>query len=302
MRKLALTVACAGVAAVVIAFHFPIATAAPSTPNLRSKLRLQRLAPSDLEIAGDIAGLTGTDARYLTREDLLTLAQVSYTVTDDANFTGSTEISGVPLEELSRSLAASPDSDLVIAICDDDYQANYPRAYVAAHHPLLVLRVNGQPPENWPKDAEGHGQSMGPYMISHPRFTPTFKILAHQEAAQIPWGVVRLEFRNEKKVFAAIAPRGLNASNSEVQAGYRIAQQNCLRCHNMGEVGGRKARHPWLVLSAWAASSPEHFAAYIRNPRSENPHAEMPPSPEYDDATLRALTAYFRSFQSTEKP
>jgi cytochrome c2 len=99
----------------------------------------------------------------------------------------------------------------------------------------------------------------------------------------------------------AIAPPR-NASGLDVQAGFGIAQQNCLRCHDMGEAGGHKARRPWLVLSARATASPEHFAAYVRNPRSENPRAEMPANLSYDDATLQTLIAYFRTFQSPEKP
>ncbi len=92
----------------------------------------------------------------------------------------------------------------------------------------------------------------------------------------------------------------------QVQDGYRIAQQNCFRCHNMGDEGGHKAGRPWLVLSAWATASPEYFAAYVRNPQASNPRAQMPGNPGYDDATVRALIAYFQTFsspeQSQEKP
>ncbi len=108
---------------------------------------------------------------------------------------------------------------MVVAICDDKYRPNYPRAYITAHHPLLVLRVNGQPPPRWPKNPETHMYNMGPYMISHPKFTPSFKILSHSDEAQIPWGVVRLEFRDEKAVLGAIAPRGPHAQDTAVQAG-----------------------------------------------------------------------------------
>jgi mono/diheme cytochrome c family protein len=260
-----------------------------------------RSSSADLEVGGDLAGLSPGTTRYITRDTLLALPQVTYTVTDDANFARPTQVSGVLLDELARRLAVAPQSDLVVAVCDDLYRANYPTAYVAAHHPLLVLRINGQPPSGWPKDAEGHGLDMGPYMISHPKFTPSFKILAHSDTAQIPWGVVRLEFRDEKIVFGAIAPRGPQSGEPTVQAGYRIAQQNCFRCHNMGAEGGQKAAHPWLVLSAWATASPEYFAAYVRNPQAKNSHAEMPGNPGYDDATMAALRAYFQTFSRQEK-
>ena len=267
-----------------------------------SALLPARSSPSDLELGGELAGLPVGTKRYIRRETLLALPQVNYKVSDDANFTGAMEITGVALEKLAEDIAASPKSDLVVAECSDKYHANYPRTYVAEHRPVLVLTINGQPPERWPKDAEGRGLDMGPYLISHPRFTPSFKILSHADEAQIPWGVVRLEFRDEKAVFGAIAPRGPRAAQPNVLAGYRIAQQNCFRCHNMGNEGGQKAGRPWEILAAWSAAAPDRFGAYIRDPKSKNPHAEMPGNPTYDDATIAALLAYFRTFAEPEKP
>lgn len=268
---------------------------------VRFTLRDKRSSPLDLELGGDLAGVPAGVTRYLSRADLLSLPQETFTVDDDANFHGATEISGVTLAELTRRLGAEPKSDMVVAICDDSYRANYPQAYVVAHHPMLVLNINGKPPSGWPKDSEGHGMDMGPFLISHPKFTPNFKVLSHSDEAQIPWGVVRLEFRNEKTVFGAISPSGVHAGNLSVRDGYRIARQNCFRCHNRGAVGGTKAGRPWQVLAAWATASPEYFAAYVRNPRSKNPQAQMPGNPGYDDATLQALTTYFRTFAASSE-
>jgi mono/diheme cytochrome c family protein len=271
---------------------------AQSSPAWHDKRQL----PSDLEVSGALAGLPPESTRYITREELLAMPRVSFTVTDDTNFTGPTKIRGVTLEELAQRLGASSASDMAVAICDDAYRANYPRAYLMAHHPVLVLEVNGKPPAGWPKDSQEHTFDMGPFMISHPRFTPGYKILSHAEEAQIPWGVVRIEFREEKIVFGAIAPRGPHAQDREVQDGYRIAQQNCFRCHNAGREGGQKSGLSWEALSEFAAASPKDFAAYIRAPLAKNPRAQMPGNPQYDDATLAALTAYFRTFSGPAKP
>lgn len=254
----------------------------------------------DLEVGGDLTGVERGARRYITRDDLLALPQVSYTVTDDSNFIGPTKVSGVLLEDLLRDLSAAPESGMVVAIGDDKYHANYPHGYIAAHHPLLVLEVNGKDPSGWPKDSKGNEYDMGPYMISQARFTPSFKIFAHEDEAQIPWGVVRLEFRHEKEVFGAIAARGSHANNAAVQSGYQIAQQNCFRCHNSGAEGGRKSGVAWTVLAALAAGSPEFFTAYVRDPAARNPKTQMDGSPGYDDATMRALIAYFATFAPAE--
>jgi mono/diheme cytochrome c family protein len=268
----------------------------------RRLLHEKRGSPLDLEIAGNLAGVPAGATRYVRREDLLALPQVSYTVSDDANFKGSTQVSGVSLEELAQHFSASPQSDLIVAICDDLYRTNYSRSYISAHDPLLVLFINGKPAGDWPRTSESHGMGMGPYLISHPVFASRSKVLSQPEAPQIPWGVIRLEFRNEEKVFGAIAPRGPDAKEPAVQDGYQIAQQNCFRCHNMDAEGGQKARRPWLILATWANASPEYFATYVRDPKSKNPKAQMPGNPDYDEATMRALISYFRTFVAEKKP
>jgi mono/diheme cytochrome c family protein len=271
---------------------FLIAASTQSFPALHEKKQL----PSDLEVSGSLAGFPPGTTRYIARNELLALPHVNFIVADDANFAGPTKIRGVMLEELLRRLGDSFASDMVVAICDDGYRANFPHDYLVAHHPVLVLEVNGEPPSGWQKAAEDHSSGMGPYMISQPNFTPSYKILSHVDEAQIPWGVVRIEFREEKIVFGAIAPRGAHARDREVQDGFHIAEQNCFRCHNAGGEGGRKSGLSWESLSLLAAASPGDFAAYIRAPLAKNSTAQMPGNPQYDDATLAALTAYFRTF------
>jgi mono/diheme cytochrome c family protein len=275
------------------------AVAAAQKP-LYARLAWKRTSPSDLELGGDILGATQEQVpRYITREQLLALPQVSYTVTNDANFSGPTELSGVALDQLIQALAANPQSDLAVAVCSDKYETHYPQNYITAHHPLLVLKISGEDPAGWPKFSDG--AYMGPYLISSPDFKPSFKILSHEDEPQIPWGVVRLEIQSEAVVFNAIRPRGPDANLREVQDGYRIAQQNCFRCHNSGDEGGTKAQRPWTVLSTWATASPDFFAAYIRDPKSKNPKSQMPGFPNYDAATLNALTKYFRTFADDAK-
>jgi len=284
-----------------VATHVSAEQPTGESENARLTLHAVRSSPLDLEVGGDVAGLAAGKTAFLSREELLALPQVTYNVDDDANFKTSTQISGVLLEVLSDRVSASPQSDLIIALCEDKYRANYPRSYVSGHHPILVMKINGKAPADWPKDSEGHGLSLGPYLISHVKFTPGFKILSHEDQAQIPWGVIRIDFRDEPKTFGAIAPRGATAQTKVVQEGYHIARQNCFRCHNMASEGGQKAGRSWLILSSWATASPEYFGAYIRNPKSKNASALMPGFPTYDEATLQALTAYFRTFSSEEK-
>ena len=242
-----------------------------------------RQAPTDLEVGA---------GQFISYQDLLRLPQVSFTSSGDSNFPVPARVSGVPLDELRRSL--DPSEDMVVAICADGYRSNYPAAYLAAHHPVLVLKVDGKAQDGWPKTHDGG--ELGPYVVSNPDFVPSFKVLAHSDEAQIPFRVVRLAFRNQREVFGAIAPRGGFAPGSPVMDGYTIAQQNCFRCHNMGAEGGQMASIPWPVVGAIAKTSPEFFAKYVRNPQALNPQSKMAGSPEYDDQTIAALQAYFSTF------
>src|SRR5258707_12189896 len=95
-----------------------------------------------------------------------------------------------------------------------------------------------------------------PFMISHPKFKPSFKILSHSDEPQIPWGVVRIEFRNENAVFGAILPRGRDSAAPRLKAGYRSAQQNCFRWLIMGHYGGMYAGVHLKVHSPQPSDSP----------------------------------------------
>ena len=268
-----------------------LVVAAPAA-NSRDLLRTERSSAGDLEVGGDLAGLPPGSTRYIRYEDLLTLPQETHTVSDDTNFRAKTEISGVALSALSHALGQN--ADMIVAICYDKYRTNYPSDYLAAHHPLLVLRINGQERDHWP--TADNGESMGPYLISHPAFKPSFKVLSHEDEPQIPYGVTRIEFRREEQVFGAIRPRRKWPADSPVSQGYIIARQDCFRCHNMGGEGGTMAARSWPQLGVIARTDADRFHRIIRDPASVTPGAKMPAQPGYDDATLNALTAYFRTF------
>ena len=262
-------------------------------------LQRSRHAPDDLEIAGSIDGVQPGQTRFVSYASLLSLPQKTYIVSDDPNFGQTVTISGVPLAKLPAWLGAKTVSAMIIAICDDQYAAHYPASYVSAHQPLLVLKVNGKPPEHWPLGVDR--MPMGPYMVSHPSFKSSFRVLSHEDESQVPWGVVRLEIRQEPTVYASIEPRGVFAGNTSVQQGYTIARQNCFRCHSRSGEGGRKSTLLWGNLAEESRANPTRFDAYVRDPKKLNARSQMASSPQYDDATLDALRQYFATFAEAKQ-
>jgi cytochrome c2 len=133
------------------------------------------------------------------------------------------------------------------------------------------------------------------------RFVPAFKVLSHTDRPQLPDNLVRIDFSTQAATFAPLEPHGNFAPGSPEQIGFVIAKQNCLRCHFLGTSGGTKSGRSWRVLSQYAREEPKYFQAYVHNPKSIDPHANMEPQSDYDPPTLAALSAYFSTF-SEEKP
>lgn len=253
-----------------------------------------RQSVSDLEIGGALAGLPREQTRFVSFSELARLPQETDVVTDDAGLGKSVRIRGIALERLPRLLGAANGAGMLTARCSDGYAAHYPQAYLQAHHPVLVLWLDGKPSAQW--RVLSNGDSMGAYLVSHARYTPAFQVLSHKDEAQVPWGVVRVDFEPETVVYAPITPRGPHADDPAVQQGYAIARQNCFRCHDRGGEGGEKARRSWDVVARRAVTDPQYFDAYVRQPKRLNPASQMAASPGYDDQTLRALRAYFKPF------
>ncbi|MGA7522015.1 MAG: hypothetical protein WBW84_06005 [Acidobacteriaceae bacterium] len=265
-----------------------VAAAASGTQHLT--LMNQRSSPQDLEIAGDLPGVAGGASRFVSYAALSQLAQVTTTVRNDENFSGPVQLSGVSLDALLEALGVDGKDQLIAAVSTDGYEGHYTTAYRAEHHPFLVLRIAGKEPAQWTPGPDG--EKYTPYVISDPDFRPAFHVLAHKDMAQVPYGVTELKLYPEKATLAALQPRSGGVAAME---GYRIAVQNCLRCHRAGNIGGTKSPFGWPQMGLIAQGNAEAFGKYVVRPQSVNPEATMPANPEYDAATIAALTAYFRS-------
>jgi mono/diheme cytochrome c family protein len=266
-------------------------------------LSASRHADDDLEVTGMVAGLPAGTAAYVSYAELASLPQVTVHVVDDENFPSrgpAPLVTGVPLDALARALGALPGSDLIDALCDDDYRAHYPASYIAMHHPIFALTIDHQRIATWA--ARTHQYDPGPYFITHAHFVPTVNVLAHREQPQVPSNVVRLDFSTVAATYGAITPPGSTGQSVAVQQGFAIAKQSCLRCHYRGQYGGSKSGRDWMALSTWAREQPVFFANYVHDPQAFEPHAHMPGNPGYDRATLAALTAYFQTFAAGGAP
>ena len=256
------------------------------------RLETQRSSPQDLEITGDVPGVPAGQSRFLRYSELAALKQVAVTVKDDANFDQPVALAGVPLDELMQALGFSGTTrQLIAAVCTDGYEGHYTAEYRAAHHPFLVLTINSKPSGQWPRASSG--EIYGPYIVSHPFFKSTFKILGQPEEPQIPFAVNQLRFYDEAAILSSLKPA--SSAGPVAIEGYRIVLQNCLRCHRAADIGGSKSPFQWPQLAMIANGNASAFGKYMVQPNRVNPEATMPPNPAFDAATVAAVTAYFQS-------
>jgi mono/diheme cytochrome c family protein len=261
-------------------------------PAQHIALKAARGTPDDLEVTG-----LSPSPGYISRAALLKLPQSSAVIEHDPDFEGLVlRVTGVPLETLEHALGVPPTDDLIDMLCTDRYRSHYPADYVQQHHPILVLRIEGKTPVQWA--AATRNEDPGPYFVAHAHYAPAFKVLSHEDQRQVPTNVVRMNVTTQQATYGPIAPPG--PATRQVEQGFTIAKQNCLRCHAEGSVGGTKSNFNWRILAAIAKHNPSGFERYARNPREIDPHATMPASPQYDDATLAALTAYFQAIAVPE--
>jgi mono/diheme cytochrome c family protein len=282
-----------------------MAGSAPSQSQPIKKLTIAstRHADDDLEVTGMVAGLPAGAVGYVSYAELATLPQITTTIRNDSNFANQASrgvrITGIGLEQLAKALGALSESDLIDALCTDRYRAHYPADYIAAHQPIFALKINRERPARWA--AKAHEYDPGPYFITHADFMPRDKFLTYLEQPQIPENLMRLNFSTVAATYGPITPRGDFPPNSPVAQGFLIAKQNCLRCHFLNDAGGTKSNRDWPSLAKSAREQPQFFERYVHDPQSVEPHAHMEGSPTYDEATLNALTAYFRTFTG-ERP
>ncbi|MBB5057688.1 mono/diheme cytochrome c family protein [Granulicella aggregans] len=281
-------------------FALSVGLVAAGQQNRRPTPAAHRHSPSDLEVfILDSSGKTISNI-FLSRAFLAGLPQKTTILKADENFpelpTSHARLKGVDLDTLIRAIYPSDPRVAAVALCRDSYNSPFPRQAILDHHPILVLTIDGLSPHAWAR--KNHTYDPMPYFIAYQDFVPSFQVLNQDERAQHPAEIIRLELLPSTSLFTSITPPNSAQlpPGSPVLDGFRIAQQNCIRCHNSGETGGTKAHRTWQHLAEVAKSRPDYFATWVHDPMSLKPDAKMPPNLKYDQATLKALTRYFQTF------
>lgn len=255
------------------------------------ELHTERVSPQDLEIRGKLAGVPAGESRFVRWSELRSLPASSLTLPRAFGLVAP-QLTVLFLSDLWAALPRSPTADTLLAICQDGYASVYPRDFITAYSPFLVLEINGIGPAGWPPP--GVKNNFGPYVISIAAEVVPAVAQLLDGAHKRPWGAVALEIANFSERFAD-AYRGKWADISpRATLGRELWINSCASCHRgPGNVfGGTKSDRPFEVLVAHAAYNAEYFRHYVRDPKSKLPGATMEPHPHYTDEQLAALIAF----------
>src|SRR3979411_2210253 len=115
---------------------------------------------------------------YYSYDQLLTLPTVTVKTDHDPNTNTPATYTGIYLSDLFEAFGADASLDVIGANCLDKYKQYYDRDYIAKHRPILLLKFDGQSPDEWPRASQSpgagrHGTMLGPYCIVHESFKPT---------------------------------------------------------------------------------------------------------------------------------
>lgn len=255
------------------------------------ELQTARVSPQDLEIRGKVAGVPAGESRFVRWSELRSL-QTSTLTLPRAFGLAAPQLTLLFLSDLWTALPHSSTADTMLAICQDGYASVYPRDFITAYRPFLVLEINGQGPADWPPPGVKH--NFGPYVITiAAEVVPAVAELL-DGAHKRPWGAVTIEFTTFAERFAD-AYRGKWADISPRAAtGRDLWINSCASCHRgPGQMfGGTKSDRPFEALAALAFGDADYFRQYVRDPKSKVPGATMEPHPHYTDQQLAALIAF----------
>lgn len=255
------------------------------------ELHPERVSPQDLEIRGKLAGVPAEESRFVRWSELRSLPTSTLTL-PRAFGLATPQLTVLFLSDLWAALPRSPTADTLLAICQDGYASVYPRDFITAYRPFLVLEINGIGPAGWPPP--GVKNNFGPYVISIAAEVVPAVAQLLDGAHKRPWGAVTLEIANFSERFAD-AYRGKWAEISPRAAlGRDLWINSCASCHRgPGKMfGGTKSDRPFEALVALAIGDAGYFRQYVREPKSKVPAATMEPHPHYTDEQLAALIAF----------
>lgn len=222
--------------------------------------------------------LTGMDSLSWPRDTTVNIAV-------DPVFKTAKVYQGMPLAKVLAQLLmdVSDTSDLRVSfVCVDGYAPDMPLSRVLGQTAVLARRDATLPAgQDWPDSLR---RRFAPFYLVWPNVDPN----DHRYAW--PYGVFEIRINTFAQAFGAAYPH----NNPTAQAGFKIFQQECMKCHAVNQVGGvmgPEFNHPKNISTYWRK---EDLWAFAKNPQSYRISSTMPAQTELTRADFEKIYAYLR--------
>lgn len=180
--------------------------------------------------------------------------------------------------------------DTLVLTASDGYAPTLTAAQLQQHQAMLVFAEAGKPDFEFTPLQQGKGMvSPAPFYLVWPG--------AGKEAAHYAWPyqLVKIELIRFSDRYAQVLP--VKSASAQVQQGFTLFKQNCLKCHSInlqGGVLGPELNAPKNVTEYWQIHD---LRAFIRNPESYRYQSKMPAFSHFSDADIDAVLAYLQQMK-----
>ncbi len=211
---------------------------------------------------------------------------------DDPSYNQTKSYRGFGFKQLlaTAGFPALNGDDTLVLTASDGYAPTLSAQLLAKQQPMLVFAEADKPDFSFTPLQQGKGMlSPAPFYLVWPG--------AGKAAEQYAWPyqLVKIELIRFADRYAQVIP--VNTASAQVQQGFALFKQNCLKCHSInlqGGVLGPELNAPKNVTEYWQTHD---LKAFIRDPESYRYQSKMPAFRHFSDADIDALLAYLQQMK-----
>jgi mono/diheme cytochrome c family protein len=182
-----------------------------------------------------------------------------------------------------------PDDTLVLT-AKDGYAPTLSAAALQQQQAMLVFAEAGQADFAFSLLKQGKTMlSPAPFYLVWPQAG------AAAEALPWPYQLVKIELIRFAERYPLVMPAA--SASAQVQQGFALFKQNCLKCHSINVQGGElgpELNAPKNVTEYWQT---QDLTAFIKNPASYRYQSKMPAFSHLSDPDIDAILAYLQQMK-----
>lgn len=168
----------------------------------------------------------------------------------------------------------------VLFMCKDGYSASV-KIHQLLQDPGFIAFRDLDARKDWEDDI---ADKFSPYYL-------VWNLAKDDHKHAFPYGITHIKFINKKEGFARAFPPH---ASSEVEKGFELFKENCIKCHGINKTGGTLGPDlnvPKNVTEYWKA---EHIKKFIKDPSQYRYNSKMPAMAQLSEKEIEAILQYLK--------